>query len=472
MELTLNKIRLACGELQFKFVNNLAGDPAGLMDEAPVLKISELTESVEESGVGGVMLVSQMDVEMYDRANFLKNGIFGSGVTYCYLKVTLFSPAGSSNEYPVMYGVVDLSTISYPSYYDDGSGVEYHSAKFTVFSILKNLELTPTTDLITALDALTPVTFGIYKLLPYTGIINEIQKLIFSGISTEDAEYETDYASLDVVGPTSSGDTGNFGPYLIYRTHVGGDWPYAQLFRFSDSPYNTAPGIGSYMNIPDCKSLLMQMAGDFLLYPLLVWDLDTDKVHFKFRQRGIVGVNPNNLGRLIESTLDTFKGYDAIRCAMSSDSFYGVLNDEAVSDVYGLTNAAFGVLAQKFDYKSYVRSVRNGNAADADERTMLGWEPYLEQWLWVSGIISPSIWPVSPNDSGRIGWPAILKTGMVKYFQNPAMYERKYDGVGIVSDAVQLLDRIPIGQIQVNYTVTEIVRDFVEDTKTIKMVGL
>lgn len=151
----MDNILLPSGTLKLTFLNDSGVTGTHSVAGDYLLTIAEVQEAVEENGIGGVLRIPDMQIELYDRSNTFRDTIFSkSTVTRCDVRIKL-NVGGT--DYGIMYGSVLLSTVEYPSYYDDEGTTESHSCRFTIFSILKQLESKTIASLRTGIASVPPV---------------------------------------------------------------------------------------------------------------------------------------------------------------------------------------------------------------------------------------------------------------------------------------------------------------------------
>ena len=133
-----DSVVLAGGTLSMTLINNDAY-PATTHSVTGdwLISIDEVVESVEENGIGGVIRIGDINLEFLETDLGLGANIFQlNSPTKFYAKLVI---TVSGTVYTVIYGTVDMSTVTYESIFDDGAGTEYHTVKFTVLSAIHDL---------------------------------------------------------------------------------------------------------------------------------------------------------------------------------------------------------------------------------------------------------------------------------------------------------------------------------------------
>jgi hypothetical protein len=399
--------------------------------------MAELNESVEESGIGGVLRVSDMEFELFDVDGIFKDTIFDkANVTSCQAKILLNV---DGTDYTVLYGDVDLSTIEYPSIYDDGAGNETYSVRFVVFSFLKRLEESTMETLYTNLVAnQESVTFALtgnpVNCISFVNTLDQIQKLILPS-----GTFSTPTISVDWTATMQSGiGISNLGLLYFYLSGTTTPANPPKLWYDINSPE-------SLRGLKDVKSFLIQMASELLTYPIFRYDPASDTFQLVLKQRAKETPIDFSGYLLKSSTLRSFYGYDGIRVTpktQASATDYVILPS--------MSPVQFETLAQKYDFVHYF-----GTNDDVQEMNLF--------ILNNSGGVDL----VNNVMGGR--WRDFLVSRFFSYWSNPSMYERTYVGTGIGGDyPVEILDRVTIDS--VNYTITEIKRNLIDNELSIKAV--
>lgn len=445
--------RIAGGYLYLAFIND-DGDSSvvGHGGDVVLLKIADTVESVEESGIGGVIRVSDMDVEVYDKGNLFRDTIFLRGtVTKCYAKI-LFYPDDGTGPFTVMYGLVDLSTLEYPSYYDDEGGVEAHSCKFTIFSVVRELENHTPSELRTAIDADKVVDVsGAAYYVSILDILTRISGLMGSstaaGISSNWQMKVTSATGFTSVHTESPGAN----TYLQYK-----------LAGVYANPWNDSVA-SSFMKMATVKDVLNKIAGDLLCYPRADYDSGADQISITLIKRGSgTVVDTADLPPLKTSSYMAFYGYDAIR-------IINIADPERKVYPTGISDDKFEVTPQRFDYQpflslTYPGSSGNGigvflKSTDTGDTYFAVVQSIVDgsgtYTVWNDALIEKFVRYWSNVSDGVAGSPRILPS---------ALYSRTYQGTGF--GQLSLMDRLTINGS--DYTVIEIRRRLVENEMQVK----
>jgi hypothetical protein len=406
-----------------------------------------------------------MEFELFDVDGIFKDTIFDkANVTSCTAKI-LLEVDGVDNT--VLYGDVDLSTIEYDSYYDDGVGNEVHGVSFTVFSFLKRLESQTVSDLYDNFVANKAVTLDLAGFAPRTGtwvrfidVLDELQKMIISGVSYDAPSVDVDWrwtSENDLI----NGSNKSFSELYWVLSFNSGPSPNPKFWQNT----GTQP---DYFAMRDVKSWLNQFAGEMLSYPLLKYNCNTDTFQLVLKQRGKGSlIDSANIGQLKHSSLKSFYGYDAVRAAsvQTADGDNVLILKSPVNDNGSkISQKQFDVLSQKFDFQYYL-GLKNDELATS----------YMLFYLLLSTGEVSEVANINLPDSVYFGptpirWSSrYLAPRFASYWSNPSMYERTYVGVGIGGTyPVEILDRVTIDS--VNYTITEIKRNLIDNELSIKAV--
>lgn len=465
MKYTFDDIVIADGLLKITITTDASGSDVAVHGDY-FLNLAETIESVEENGAGGVLRISDVNIEVFDRDGIFQNEIL-SGVTIADFLMVL-NVAGT--DYALFPGSIDLSTVEYPSYYDSETGTEYHSCKFIAFSIIKKLESVSMTTFLADMD--THSTHGIvspsYSPNGETVTvfkIAEILKVIQSYISFDSGTVEpvfdftseqTFWCRNNIVGsPISGGDRiRTIGELYLLRSWLE---PHDGLTYYSVL-WSTGGETRSFMPMKNVKDFLMQLCSQFLAYPVLVYDPAMDVYHFELKQRenGSV-VDSGDVGTLLTSNKRAFYGYGAIQSS-STDT------DEPTLYFPDTINAEqFGLTLQTYTHVSYLSLQQHMDA----------FFPECDMWI-TDPLNAGKFLPVQQANfsdlySGFFYYNQLLLTMFSVYWTNRTMYERSYSGVAVGgSTPLKILDRVTINS--ADYSVIEIKRDLIKSEVSIKAV--
>lgn len=345
----LPAVATPAGTLNLSFINDDGSGTVALPDNMLISEFDTL-EKVEESGIGGIVHIGQVDVELFDRDNLLQTAVLNKAlITKCDLRATLTI---NSVEYPLHYGPIDLNTTEEPSYYDNQAGVEAHSTRFTAFSFLRGLEEHTVSSLMTAIaanpnllsDWSTQTTCGYNKFVKITDVLDEIQKLL--GVTTS-APVATVAQTFEHTGLTAVAFSAL---WLLWTYDFNNGCTGATPGDLWQAP-GSVLSPSSFMQLNECRSFLTALAGQFCCYPLLIHIPATDTFHLELKQRNAgTLLTGSEFGLLLRSTRRSFYGYNAIRIQN-----YQTLNpsyiDRAVSPLT-ITDPYFDLVKQKFDYRT------------------------------------------------------------------------------------------------------------------------
>jgi hypothetical protein len=451
-----DEILLAPGKLKISFYNdngdateyNILGDY--------FLNVAELNESVEENGIGGVLKISDMDFEVSDKDNIFQTGIFRrDNVTSVQMKVLL---EVGGTDYSILYGDVDLTTIEYPTYFDDEQATEFHSCRFVVFSLTKRFDKITVSALRDALVAYTVDSAdSTSDFVKYLDVFDAALKLI--GIDTDYPTAITDdliYRILPQVEFPAGADYGIEDVYIGY--HLNRNVP-----NFFATWSNS--GSQTFMNFRSAREVIEKLAGMILAYPAIIYIPSTDKIQFIIKQRAVGTIRyPADLGALKSSTNRTFYGYDAFRVKMVSTPIVSpVYTDEHITPA--ITAEQFELEQRKFDFLNYLAlSLISGSSANDGVWARNG----VDVFRYLDRIDFDSTVYTSYN--------LFLITNFERYWSNLGMYERLYADAGISTDTqMDILDRIIPGLVPNPfgagaYTVVDIKRNFVDNEMMVKAV--
>ena len=418
-----------------------------------LITLAELDESVEENGFGGIPLISQLDIEVYDRERIFHDRIFNISPLSVRARITITI---GGTEYPVIYGKIFSQTINYNEIFDN----EY-TCKFTILSMASNLSEVPVATLRTNLIANASVTKTLSSSIsgvPYMrcfslqSIIAEIQKLLFTGVNVTAPVITIAHSFISVEDPATEYSIDDIFIRYLSGSAQGGNRD-ADIWATDNNPR-------SLLNLGDCLTLLQRLCSMLMAYPLVKYDLPTDSFHIEIKQRfaGNQIANPGELLSIINGSeqypLETrFAGYDAIRVTNTND------NETHYFYPHTLNDDAFTIVKQKFDFQSLF-SMRHDHPVQFEK----------DIYVTLNGnVVSPLEIIVTQNAYQYDEWNEFLGAQFSSLWVNPVMYERVYSGVGIAGDdAMELLDQLTIALFP--RTIIEIKRDFVNNTKLIKSI--
>lgn len=464
-----DEITLSSGIYRVSFTND-NGDLGTYYPSGDyIFTLAKTNEVAENNGIGGVAQIANMDVEVYDKDNLFIDNIFSRGsITNVQMKILIHT---NDTYYYVFYGDVDLSTIEYPSYYDDEAGKEYHSCSFVVFSLLNRLKTVDVGTLNTSVNIIKiagiyhPSNNAAVTVVNLMDVIYEISKLITLNTGYPLSFFSTTWR----IEPNSGGQNKSFDELFIFYDPPSAD--YKTLFG------DPSIATGSLLTMGDCLAVLKTITGNFLAYCVFIYDNLLDQIQLHIKQRGSGTVyTSSDLGILKTSTFRAFAGYDAIKIyPIDTFRLFSSNNDAQLKTWYyplTLSESQFQVVSQKFThsvhfhtnnndgtlYSLYGRSTVDGKYEDVTRINELqdngSWHRFMEQWLFQKMV---KYWCNHTN--GTLGTPALI---------SPTMYERTYRGVSLGAVSIQLFDVLTIGV--VNYTIIEITRDLVENEMTLKLV--
>jgi hypothetical protein len=510
-------ILLSCGQVKFVFENDAAGTSETISGDL-FLDVGEIDASVEDSGAGGVMLIDDLNIELYDRGGIFHDIVFGTaGVTKCSVKVYL----GADMSVGLFNGFVYLPSIEYYTIY----GTET-TCRFTAHSILKELEshaagqIMPTLN--GAAESFKWQTYTGYTFVKVETVFNAIQDLLpTSNSAITPVEYvhdfewfntlEGDHSYLPLLYfmfydfSTSAATpywtitwttlTGTITAELLTSNITGSGTQFTKELKVGDairenstngvrtvvkitddthlivdsgwifaaaSAFSVASPAGIYTGKPNALELLKQLAGDFLFVPILVWDAVNDVVHLKMIQRHAAASNSTDMGDVLESTQSNFQGYDAIRVNHLTPGVAGVFYNAYPA---WISDADYNLLSLKFDYAySFLMNTNGAGGSDPYKRLLIyGYVDPATGLYEIKGVKSTALGTFSPDL-----WVNFLLNGFMKYWRYSVLLERKY--AGISASTVNLLDKITVDGN--DYSIIEIKRNLLENTKTIKMIGI
>lgn len=466
MKYILDPISIAGGRLKLSFVTN-DGDASSVNLAGDwVLSVGKIHEQVEENGLGGIIRLDNMEIELFDRGGVFHDTIFASAITsvQCIVNYEV-----SGTDYSGMYGEVDLSTVEYESYFDNEAGTESHSVNFIIMSLLNKLSSIPVSDLITQVEtrkvtgtAQIEGAAGVYwvKLIH---VLDEIQKLAFANTNppTNDIAQTYYYLTADAGSEMTFDDL-----YLHFNTGFldGLVGSYFGLLTFFTPP--TTGDTGSFTNFGNVYDLLKAICSSLICYPVFEYTPATDTFQLVLRQRGSGTVLvPADIGILKYSKERKFYGYRAFRVssAYAPDERDDTLPTSDYHELYSpsaLDATRFGLEQSKFDLLNYFHPLYDGMSE------------YSQHYLRVEVPSFGGFLPIKQIKDGATLYDSgnqFLLDKATTYWSNSKMYERHYAGVGIgPTDSVKILNRLPInGQ---NYSAIDIERDFVSNEKIVKWV--
>jgi hypothetical protein len=464
----LDDIKVAGGSLRFTFFTNDGDSSTSSLRGDWVLNLGKSHEQVEENGLGGLIRIDNMDVELYDRTGVFKSTVFANTSVQCRI---LYNVSGV--DYTVFYGDVDLDTVEYPSYYDDEAGNEVHSVKFVVMSMLNRLTKYLPSDVITPLasrttfgsiwDGYTSSLVATQAFVKLVDVFDEIQKFAYPSTlpPTNDIQQTFYYLNDDVSTLT------NFEDLYLYYFPSSLSGLFFNLLSFFVAGTSD---VGSIMPHANMYEMLKSMCASFLCYPVFIYDPVGDTFQLSLRQRGSGTIlTPANIGMLKTSTQKRFVGYRAIHVASAYTpdeiDLIGGSPGHAYTSLFNPSNldsARFNLEQLKLDFSSYFHPVYDNMLVSS------------EHYIRADATASlGGFFPIKQIKDGVTSWNfginQFLLSKAVQYWSGAKMWERTYSGVGLGPvDSVKILDRVPInGE---NYSAIDIERDFVANEKSIKWV--
>lgn len=452
------KMRFPGGEFDILFVNDDGDLTTTTVNDALFLKIADMNEPVEEDGIGGVILVSDMELEVYDKGNIFSGTIFNrANITNCQARILVYMD-GETDPRCVIRGSVDLSTVSYPSYYDDEAGTEAHSCKFTIFSLIRALEDTGGIDLQTELDALKVDgtlldDSKLYRFVKVTDVFTVLQSFLYAN---RDTFVHNIAQSFRVVGPDTAAFPSATQDFDFDHIWLAFEWQQLPMgsYTFKD-PFQDAGATGSFLSLQNCRAILMQLAGMFLAYPIVFFDPATDKVHIDLRQRGTGSlVDTADLTELLEAEQGYALGHDGIKITSPYGANADIFYPAATRD------AQYRLAHNGFEFQSYFNCHANGSGDD---------DPY-DLYLYAQSTVdSTKFKAVSQIVDGSTVYNRyfkFLRDNFARFWGEQEQVHRTYRGplLGALND----LDRLVVSG--KNYTVVEMRRKILEDKTEVRAV--
>ncbi len=460
-------VTLPSGVLSMSFTNNDGNAQTVHASGNYLVTMASLRETIEENGIGGVPRLSDMEFELFDRDGLFHDAILNrSVITRCYATISL---SVDGIEYSLFYGVIDLSTVEYPSIYDDGTGREEHTVKFVIVSMLSRLQQTAMTDFRDELnttqwlqqDTVSPANYFVY--------LRDVLALAYSYIDKSKIVYVAfDFPfSLSYTNPITNvevikdpRDVLMFFKYILINDI---------FFPFFDENNSK-----SFIQLGDVYSFVQKICGSLLVYSLIEYDNadDSFRVTLKHRKSGTV-VNPP--GMLLESVEKNYYEYEALRVSTNS----GVYSDRRIypnqTRAYetGISDAQFDIVQQKFDFINVFGLNPNvvGSKGNADNQCFFMDNDFTHYFTDIqSNILHTGSWNHWLIYNFARYWAA--QKGSDRTNRNEVIgskvFERRYSGVGIGANSVKLLDKLTIGG--TDYPIFDIERDFVRNEIKVRCV--
>lgn len=454
-----------------------------------ILKIGTSREAVEESGFGGIPLLSDMEIEIYDRDDMFHDQIFQKdAITKCSAVVNITSGATTKN---IIYGDVDLSTIRYPAVnINSDESVTVRTCGFTVYSFLKRLETILFTDFRNELIAFevqgnSTVIFPPYFPGPDNSSFVTIEQVFLSlveqltGLTVSISVSTGQSYRVLLHAPNFPLASNNFtfaDLYLLFRSHLQTQSPplWAGLFTTASGD----PGEGTLgattqklPDVGDCLSAMKVLASAFLLYPFITYDPDTTDISLILKQRGSGSVvDSTTLGIQKSSEESTFYGYDSMKVYAAGGDDPNVVDAQSFSPP-DMRNDQFNLLKQTFTLSNHL-SLPTLSPNVFVQSTVDTFDFYSIEEI-IEGVLEYTNWNMWLRDKlvsyfGGVGNDVLTSPFTLDRKYPPTMFERRYSGTNMVTDPIYLLDQQTINS--EDYSFIEIERDFIRAEKTIKMV--